>query len=87
MTEQEFKCLESFAVFEISLDQLRSCLRNVMEFEFDADAHDGRRSMELNFIAPEPGVLITKWHIENALTKREIEKFRMNSSSNGQPCY
>lgn len=70
LTDQEFKCLERFAVFEISLDQLRSCLRNVMEFEFDADAHDGKRSMELNFIAPEPGVLITKWHIENALTKK-----------------
>jgi hypothetical protein len=41
-----------------------------MEFEFDAAAHDGRRSMENNFIAPQPGVLITKWHIENALTKK-----------------
>jgi hypothetical protein len=41
-----------------------------MEFEFDADANDGKRSMELNFIAPEPGVLITKWHIENAFTKK-----------------
>jgi hypothetical protein len=68
LTQQEFKCLESFAVFEISLDQLRSCLRNVMQFEFDADVH--RRSMKINFITPEPGVMITKWHIENALTKK-----------------
>lgn len=69
LTEQELNCLERFAVFEISLDQLRSCLRQVMTFEFDADAH-GQRSMENNFIAPEPGVLITKWHVENALTKK-----------------
>jgi hypothetical protein len=70
LTEQEFKCLERFAVFEISLDQLRSCLHHVMKFDFDADAKAGKRWMENNFIAPEPGVPITKWHIENALTKR-----------------
>lgn len=70
LTEQEIKCLERFAVFEISLDQLRSCLRHVMKFDFDADAHEGKRWMENNFIAPEPGVLITEWHIENALTKK-----------------
>jgi hypothetical protein len=74
LTEQEFKCLESFAVFEISLDQLRSCLRNVMEFEFDAGANNGKRSIENNFIAPEPGVQITRWHIENALTKKRNGK-------------
>lgn len=70
LTVQELKCLERFAVFEISLDQLRSSLRDVMAFEFDAAAHHGMRSLENNFIAPEPGVLITKWHIENALTKK-----------------
>jgi hypothetical protein len=51
-----------------------------MKFDFDADAHDGKRWLENNFIAPEPGVLITKWHIENALTKkrnREITDERL----------
>jgi hypothetical protein len=70
LTAQELKCLERFATFEISLNQLRSCLREVMVFEFDAAAPDGMRSLENNFIAPEPGVLITRWHIENALTKK-----------------
>jgi GH24 family phage-related lysozyme (muramidase) len=70
LTEQEFRCLERFAVFEISLDQLRSCLRHVMRFDFNAAEHEGKRWMENDFIAPEPGVLITKQHIEDALTKK-----------------
>lgn len=41
-----------------------------MKFDFDAAEHEGKRWMENNFIAPEPGVLITKWHIENALAKK-----------------
>lgn len=70
LTQDELKCLEQFAIFEISLDQLRSCLRNVVKFNFDAEAHGGKRWMENNFIAPEPGVPITRWHLENALTKK-----------------
>jgi hypothetical protein len=74
LTEQELRCLEQFADFEISLDQLRSCLRHVMKFDFDADAHEGKRWMEESFVVPEPGVLITKQHIENALTKKRHGK-------------
>src|SRR5437764_15441102 len=70
LTEQELKCLEEFAVFEVSLDQVRFCLRDVMKFGFDADGSEGERWMEQNFVAPEPGLPITKWHIENALTKK-----------------
>ena len=70
LTEQERKCLERFAVFEMSLDQLRSCLRDVMKFDFDAANNQGKRWMETNFIAPEPGVLISKGHLENALMKK-----------------
>ena len=70
LNEQELKCLERFAVFEISLDQLRFCLQEVMQFDFDADAHEGKRWMETNFIAPEPAVLITKRLLEDALTKK-----------------
>ncbi|HZQ68068.1 MAG TPA: hypothetical protein VFA68_06060 [Terriglobales bacterium] len=74
LTEQEFGCLERFAVFEISLDELRSCLRHVMRFDFDAAEHEGKRWMKNNFIAPEPGVMITKQHIEDALSKRRDGK-------------
>lgn len=70
LTAGEFKCLERFATFEISLEQLRSCLRYVIKFDFDAEAQAGKRWMENNFIAPEQGVRITKWHLENALTKK-----------------
>jgi hypothetical protein len=45
-----------------------------MKFDFDAGAQGSKRWMENNFAAPEPGVLITKWHIENALTKKRNQE-------------
>lgn len=71
LTEKELRCLEQFARFEISLRQLRLCLRRVLKFDFDAKANKGTRTMETNFLVPEPGVLITRQDIDTALTKKE----------------
>lgn len=68
LSANQIECLEKFAVFEISLEKLRRCLSDVMKFNFDAD--DGRRWMETHFELPVPGVLITKTHLEQALTKK-----------------
>ncbi len=70
LSEQELKCLEQFSLFDISLDQLRSCTHHVIKFNFDSNESGGKRWMENNFIPPEPGILITKSHIELALTKK-----------------
>ena len=44
-----------------------------MRFDFDA-ADQGKRWIKNEFIPPEPGVLITKRHIEDALTKKRERK-------------
>jgi len=41
-----------------------------LSFDFDAHNHEGKRWAKNDFIPPEPGALITKWHIENALTRK-----------------
>lgn len=68
LSEHQTKCLEKFRVFEISLDELRRCLKGIVKFDFDAA--DGTRWMETHFEVPEPGVLITKKHLEDALAKK-----------------
>lgn len=71
LTDKELGCLSRFARFEISFRWLRFCLRRVMKLNFDAEANNGMRSMENNFIVPEPGILITRKDIDNALSKRQ----------------
>lgn len=70
LTVKEIECLRRFAKFEISLWRVRVCLRGVMKFNFNARANKGTRSMETKFIVPEPGILVTKQDIDNALVKR-----------------
>jgi hypothetical protein len=45
-----------------------------MKFDFDAKANKGTRSMENNFVVPEPGILVTKQDIDNALSKRKRQE-------------
>ncbi len=68
LTQTEIECLERYAQFDISLEQLRRCLRGVVKFDFSGG--EGKRWMENRFAVPEPGILITKQHLENALTRR-----------------
>jgi hypothetical protein len=46
----------------------------VVKFDFNAQEHSRKRRIENNFITPDPGVRITNWHIENALTKKRHGK-------------
>src|SRR5437667_11202466 len=74
LTQKELGCLSRFAKFEISLWRLRLCLRSVMKFNFNAKANKGTRSMETKFIVPEPGIMITRRHIDEALRKRKRQE-------------
>ena len=74
LTDKEVECLRRFGKFQISLWRLRVCLRSVMKFNFNAKANKGTRSMETKFIVPEPGILITKQDIDNALGKKKRQE-------------
>jgi len=69
LTEAQISCLERFAAFEVSLEELRRCLGSLVSFDFEAA--DGTRWMETHFEPPEPGVMITKGHVDRALTLRK----------------
>jgi hypothetical protein len=70
LTREELECLKRFAVFEISLEDLRRCLRGVFEFHFNWES--GIRTSEDRFLVPKPGIPITRRHIENALDKKRL---------------
>ena len=62
------ECLKKFADFAITLEELRRCLKELMDFDFNSE--NSARWMETRFEIPVPGVLVTKQHIEEALSKR-----------------
>lgn len=68
LTQDELDCLKRFAVFEVSLEELRDCLKDVFELTIDWEC--GVRTSEDRFRVPEPGIPITKKHVENALQKK-----------------
>lgn len=53
---------------EISAEQLIAACKGVLEFDFTPE----RRTSSCHFNCPEPGILITKRHIENALRRRHL---------------
>lgn len=72
LTSDEIRCFRAFADFNLSLEQMQSCLGDLIAFDFAAK--QGKRWLENRFVAPEPGVLITKRHIEHALDLRRKGK-------------
>jgi hypothetical protein len=78
LTAEQFEMLRRFALFEASLDELRASLAGVFEIEFEprAETADGwtqRRRATGNFRVPEPGIVITREHIANALERKRFE--------------
>jgi hypothetical protein len=71
LTSAERETLSQFARLEISLDELRSRLSDVLDVDFGPT----ERRLSRHFLLPEPGIRIEKDHIRNALdkhSKREI---------------
>ncbi len=78
LTAEQLDVLRRFAMFEASLQELRQALANVWEIEFESGlkpAGPGKlmRAASGHFRIPEPGVLITREHISNALERKRFE--------------
>ena len=68
--------LRRFALFEVGLDQLRRTLSCVFECHLELQPVGSslqRRSASGRFRLPEPGIVITREHIQNALDRRRFE--------------
>jgi hypothetical protein len=69
--------LRRFALFEVTAEEMRRSLSGVFDFHLEPKhripgGYTQRRPAAGNFRLPEPGILITRRHIENAL---ELKRF------------
>jgi|SRR5580658_624343 hypothetical protein len=76
LTLDQLDVLRKFALLEIGVEEMRRSLAGVFEFQFDPKAPAGPslyRTAKTYFRVPEPGIVITREHISNALERRRFE--------------
>lgn len=69
LTPDQLDVLRRFALFEAGLEEVRAALAGVFEFDLKA----ARRTASTFFRVPEPGIVITREHIANALERKRFE--------------
>jgi hypothetical protein len=70
LTAHQQDVLRRFAWMETTVEELRSAMTGVFEFELQR----GQRAARTWFRMPEPGIAITRRHIENALNRKREGK-------------
>jgi hypothetical protein len=70
LTRDQLKALEKFGRLEITLDDLRRALRNIVEFDFGGS----ERRLTSHFLVPQPGVRIKEEDIHHAMGKHAREE-------------
>jgi hypothetical protein len=76
LTLGQLEALRKFALFEIGVDEMRRSLAGVFEFDLEpkAPADDSLFcTSKTHFRVPEPGIVITREHIANALERKRFE--------------
>ena len=77
LTLDQLEVLRRFALFEASADEMQRSLAGIFEFTVDpkrktSEGYAQRRTATGNFRLPEPGILVTRGHIENALERKRF---------------
>ena len=77
LTDVQMESLRRYALLEIGVEDLRRSLAGVFEITFEAKEEAGgniiqRRTAHNHFPIPEPGIVITREHISNALERRRF---------------
>lgn len=78
LSVDQLEVLRRFALFEAGLEELRQSLAGIFEFNFDPRVRTPEgpslfRTASTHFRVPEPGIVITREHIVNALERRRFE--------------
>lgn len=76
LTDAQLDVLRRFALFEAGMGELRRTLSAVYDFDLELQTVGGklqRRSAAGRFRLAEPGIVITREHIQNALDRRRFE--------------
>jgi hypothetical protein len=64
---EQLEVLRRFTVFQASIGEVRRSLAGLFELDLEPE----RRVANSHFRVPEPGILVTRDHIANALEKEE----------------
>jgi hypothetical protein len=77
LTEEQLDVLRRFALFEAGVAELLGSLAGVFDIEFEPrrEIETGipwRRTAAGRFRMPEPGIVITRGHISNALEQKRV---------------
>ncbi len=68
LTLNQMEALRRYALFEDGIEELRNALIGVFEFDFQPDGN----TASTHFRVPEPGIVITREHISNALERKRL---------------
>jgi hypothetical protein len=69
LTPNQMDVLRRYALFEASIAEVRDALAGVIDF----DLKHARRTASALFRVPEPGIVITREHISNALERKRFD--------------
>jgi hypothetical protein len=77
LTEEQLDVLRRFASFEAGVPELLGSLAGVFEIEFEPrmqteNGLNWRRTAAGHFRMPEPGIVIARTHISNALERKRL---------------
>jgi hypothetical protein len=70
LTRSQMEALSRFAALEIRVDQLRAALWGAFDFDLTPE----RRTARDHFRVPEPGIVVTRAHIANALEQKRLDR-------------
>jgi len=77
LSDEQMDVLRRYALFEIGHDEMLRSMNGAFDIDFDAKEEGGpgvtqRRSANNRFPIPEPGIVITREHISNALERKRF---------------
>lgn len=68
LTPGQIEVLRRYALFEAGIAEVREALGGLYDF----DLRHARRTATAHFRVPEPGIVITREHVSNALERRRF---------------
>lgn len=77
LSDEQLDVLRRYALFEVGMDQMLRSMKGAFDIDFEETEHSDmggtqRRSANNRFPIPEPGIVITREHISNALERKRF---------------
>ena len=77
LSDEQINVLRRYALFEVELDEMLRSMNGAFDIDFDsreeiAPGTTQRRAANNRFPIPEPGIVITREHISNALERKRF---------------